>query len=67
MNTVQLHEGGVHLLQCKGDFDCSLDWRINGFFCNPTKLHSHIAWPEWSSNHFPDTAGVASGPQLKDA
>lgn len=35
-------------------------------FCNPTKLHSHIMWPEWSSNYFINTAGVAFGPQLKD-
>lgn len=23
-------------------------------------------WPEWSSNYFINTAGVAFGPQLKD-
>lgn len=60
---------GWALLQCEGDFNCSLDWQINGFFfffVILQKLHSHIAWPERSSNHFTDTAGVAFGPQLKD-
>lgn len=39
---------------------------LMAFFCNPTKLHSHIVWPEWSLKFFIDTAGVAFGPQLKD-
>lgn len=39
-NTVQSHKGHMHCCSASS-FNCSLDWHINGFLLNPTKLHSH--------------------------
>lgn len=65
-NTVQSHKGHMHCCSARVILTVVLTGILMAFFCNPTKLHSYILWPEWSSNHFLDTAGVAFCPQLKD-
>ncbi|MEE6522925.1 hypothetical protein FKM82_021576 [Ascaphus truei] len=61
LNTIQSHKGHMHCYSAIVDLTVVFTGIVMAF-CNPTKLHSHILWPEWSFY----TAGFAFCPQFKD-